>query len=102
MIYIEMQLDGRVRISEIDDWKLLHKMQIEAEAEFLPVPDTMDEAFDQLQANCFQLEIFETFNHAANWAEHYAGFRAGEVRAEFARFERRREAAQDDLEFVAA
>ena len=102
MVYVELQLDGKVRIYQITDMRLLHKVQIETAASYLPVPETMAEAHDYLRANCFQFEMFDTFAHMANWAEHYGGFRAGEVRAELARLEERRAGRVADLEFVAA
>jgi|SRR5579859_5138243 len=91
MIYIEMQLDGKVKTYELNDFLLLSMVSLEAQAAFLPVPDTTDQAHDYLRSTCFQLEMFETYEHAATWAEAYGGFRAGEVRAELARFIQRRD-----------
>ena len=92
MIYVEFQLEGRVRMYQIADVDLLRKARIEARAAFLPVPETLDQVHDYLRANCFQLEMFETSDHLVHWAERYAGFRAGEARAELARYLTRRAA----------
>jgi hypothetical protein len=89
MFYVEMQLDGKVKISFLSDHILMWRVQLEAMASCLPQPGNVADAHEYLRANCFQFEMFETLDHLANWAEHYAGFRAGEVRAELARFEAR-------------
>jgi len=102
MVYVEMQLDGKVRIYQISDLRLLHRVQIETNAAFLPVPTNMAEVHDYLRADCFQFEMFETFPHMRNWAANYGGFRAGEVRAELARLEMRRAERFADFELVAA
>src|SRR5579872_1052543 len=90
MLYIEMQLDGKVKAYELSDYLLLTKITVETHAAFLPIPDTTEEAHDYLRSTCFQLEMFETYEHAASWAASYDGFRAGEVRAELRRFDQRR------------
>ncbi len=90
MIYIELQLGGNVHVYDLPDELVLMRVTIEARAEHLPVPRTVEEAHEYLRANCYQLEMFETLPHAFDWAEAYRGFRAGEVRAGLARFEIRR------------
>ena len=90
MIYIEMQLSGLVRVFEQSEATVLLRVRLEAEAACEPLPETMDEAHDYMQAACFQFEMFDTFSHAQHWLETYRGFRADEVRAAFARFEARR------------
>lgn len=90
MIYIEMQLSGSVQVYDLTDRLVLLRATIEARAECLPIPHTMAEALAYLAARCYQLEIFEDMDDARDWAAEYTGFRAGEVRAELARFAFRR------------
>lgn len=101
MLYVELQLDGKARIYELSDSRLLHMVAMEAEAACLPLPQTIDDAHDYLRAGCFQFEMFETFDHAANWAACYQGFRAGEVTAALARYCFRRAAVVAAVEFAA-
>jgi hypothetical protein len=98
MIYVQMQLDGRVKICELPDRLLLLSTSIEAEARSLPRPASMDECIEYMRSTCFTLEIFDTFDHLAWWVETYDTFRAGEVKAEFRRFADRR---PDELILVA-
>ncbi len=90
MIYMELQLSGNVQIYELSDRLLLLKTTIQTRAECLPIPQLVEEAHEYMRAACYQLEMFESLDHAEAWAESYAGFRAGEVRAELARFQIRR------------
>lgn len=92
MIYIELQLSGSVQVYNLSDRLVLLRTTIEARAECLPIPHTMAEALAYLEARCYQLEIFEDMAQAQAWANDYSGFRAGEVRAELARFETRQAA----------
>jgi hypothetical protein len=99
MIYCEIQLDGRVRFYEATDNRLMLRVSLETEAASLPAPPTIHDAHDFIRSNCHQLEIFDTFAHAENWAENYHNFRAGEVRAELRRFALRRAAGQSVSRF---
>lgn len=101
MIYFEMQLDGKVKVYEATDRIFLLRVRLCAEAEALPIPDSVEQAHDYARAGCFQFEMFEGIEDAENWAERYGGFRAGEVRAALERFMLRRAALANQLELVA-
>ncbi len=101
MIYIELQLSGNVQIYELSDRLVLLKVTIQTRAECLPLPQVIEEAHEYMRAGCFQLEMFESLEHAEAWADSYAGFRAGEVQAELTRFRIRR-ASYSALGAVAA
>lgn len=90
MIYFEIQLDGRVRVFDMNDSIYLHRAQIEAAAEAERIPHTLTMAQEFIRARCFQFERFAEIEDAQAWAERYGGFRAGEVRASFGRFLTRR------------
>jgi hypothetical protein len=90
MIYFEIQLDGRVRVFDMNDKIYLHRAQIEAAAEAERIPHTLTMAQDYIRARCHQFESFEDLDAAQAWADRYGGFRAGEVRASFGRFLTRR------------
>jgi hypothetical protein len=90
MIYIEMHLDGRVKVFEQSDETLLLRVRLEAESECEPLPESVEEAHDYMRAACIQLEMFDTLGHARSWVESFGGFRNGEVRAAFGRFLTRR------------
>ena len=92
MIYCEIQLDGRVRFSESSENRLMLRVSLETEAACLPAPLSIHDAHEFLRSNCHQLELFDSFAHAENWAENYQNFRAAEVRAELRRFSFRRAA----------
>jgi hypothetical protein len=101
MIYIELQLDGKVRVYEMSDKLVLLRVSVDARAECLPVPVLIEQAHDYLRAGCYQFEMFDTLADAEDWAESFHGFRAAEVRAELSRFEVRR-ASLSALGVVAA
>lgn len=86
MIFVEMQLSGKVSIYELTEHMLLLKVYIETRAAHLPTPSATDTALDYLRSTCWGLEIFESIEDAEDWADDYRGFRAEEVRAEFRRF----------------
>jgi len=86
MIYIEKQLSGLVKAYELSDELILLKASILARGECVEIPETIDDAIEYIRADCYSLEIFETFEDAEDWADTYTGFRAEEVRAELRRF----------------
>jgi hypothetical protein len=90
MIYVELQLDGKVRVYEMADRLVLVRVAVDANAQCLPIPRVMSQAHDFIRAGCYQFEMFESLQDAEDWADGYQGFRAAEVRAELDRFEVRR------------
>jgi hypothetical protein len=92
MIFLEMQLSGNVVCYEMSDRLLMLKVSLETRAECLPVPTTTDEALNYLSSTCWNLEIFNDYDEAEDWADVYTGFRADEVRAELRRFYSRKAA----------
>jgi hypothetical protein len=89
-IYCAIDLDGRVHIYEMTDARLMKKIEVETQAAFLPVPETIDQVHEYLRSTTYQLEIFEDWTQLETWAASYAGFRAGELRAELRRYQMRR------------
>ena len=103
MIYLELQLCGIVRVYDLSDRLVLLRATIEARAECLPIPETMEDAHAYLRSRCYQFEMFEDLAEAEAWAEDYHGFRSGEVRAELRRFRARAtEYAGIALDIIAA
>lgn len=86
MIFVEMQLSGKVSVYELTEHMLLLKVYIETRAACLPTPSASDAALDYLRSTCWGLEIFDSIEDADDWADDYSGFRAEEVRAELRRF----------------
>jgi hypothetical protein len=89
-IYVELRLDGTIKIYEHADHILLLIYALQARAACLPVPDTIDQAHEYIRANCHQLEMFESIDHLETWICDYQGFRAQAAYTEFLAYQQRR------------
>jgi hypothetical protein len=90
MFYCEIHRHGQVNFYELSRTQLLTKTTIEAHGGNWPVPLNEESAVAFWRSEREVLERFDTLAAADAWADAYSGFRAGEVRAELARFAARR------------
>lgn len=99
MLYFVFNLgsyEGAVRLYHFTNEQLLLKARLECQAARLPEPQTFADAIEHLQQTAFQIEAFGSVETAEQWAATYTGFRAAEVRAELARYQRRHISANGD------
>lgn len=92
MIYFELHLDGQVKVYEMTDRLVTLRVALETKAAALPIPTTPEQAHEYLRAGCHQFEMFSDSDEAEEWADSFTGFRAAEVRKQFARYIERRAA----------